>query len=261
MSFTLIALSNFRGPLYKRALKGLTSTAHEDDERYRLKGAKGTAVIQELLKRLQPHTSYTYDDKGNGELFADVFGDIARFNVTANEWFVYDGRVWLKDVGAMLVSRMAKQLKDELLMFSVNIENETQKNAYQKHLLKLGSRAIRDIMVKDARDKHCISNADLDRGLDLLNLQNGTLNLKTFEFREHRAKDLLSKIANVSYDPTAKSELWLRFLDEIMQGDAEKLDYLQKAVGYGITADTSLETCFILYGATTRNGKSTCYCQ
>jgi putative DNA primase/helicase len=29
------------------------------------------------------------------------------------------------------------------------------------------------------------------------------------------------------------------------------------AIGYGITADTSLETCFILYGATTRNGKST----
>lgn len=241
----------------ERALKGLTSTAHEDDERYRMKGAKGTAAIQELLKKLQPHTSYTYDDKGNGELFADVFGDIARFNITANEWFVYDGTVWLKDVGAMLLSRMAKQLKDELLMFSVNIENETQKNAYQKHILKMGARAVRDIMVKDARDKHCISNADLDRNLDLLNLQNGTLNLKTFEFREHRATDLLSKIADVSYDPTVKSELWIRFLDEIMQGDAEKLDYLQKAIGYGITADTSLETCFILYGATTRNGKST----
>ena len=42
-----------------------------------------------------------------------------------------------------------------------------------------------------------------------------------------------------------------------MQGDAEKSWHLQKACGYGITDDVSQETCFILYGATTRNGKST----
>ena len=239
------------------AMQGLTSTAASDDDKFIKKFTKGTAEIQETLEHLQPHIKYTCDDKGNGELFADVFSSVARFNVTANEWFVYDGKVWLKDMGAMLVSRMAKQLKDELLMFSVSIDNETQKTAYQKHILKMGSRAVREIMVKDARDKYCISNDDLDKDLDLLNLQNGTLNLKTFEFREHRATDLISKIANVSYDPAARSELWLRFIDEVMQGDEEKIKYLQKAIGYGITADTSLETCFILYGATTRNGKST----
>ncbi len=240
-----------------KAMQGLTSTAAGDDEKFIKRFAKGTTEIQETLKNIQPHIKYACDDKGNGELFADVFSNVARFNVTANEWFVYNGKVWLKDVGAMLVSRMAKQLKDELLMFSVSIDNETQKTAYQKHILKMGSRAVRETMVKDARDKYCISNEDLDKDLDLLNLQNGTLNLKTFEFREHRAEDLVSKIANVSYDPTLKSELWLRFIDEVMQGDTDKLKYLQKAIGYGITADTSLETCFILYGATTRNGKST----
>jgi putative DNA primase/helicase len=240
-----------------RAMQSLKSTAELDDEKFIKKFSKGTAEIQETLNNLQPHINYTYDDKGNGELFADAFSSVARFNITANEWLVYDGRVWLKDVGGMLVSRMAKQLKDELLMFSISIDNETQKTAYQKHILKMGSRAVRETMVKDARDKYCISNGELDKDLDLLNLQNGTLNLKSLEFREHRATDLISKIANVNYDPTAKSKLWNRFIDEVMMGDTEKTEYLQKAIGYGITADTSLETCFILYGATTRNGKST----
>ena len=90
--------------------------------------------------------------------------------------------------------------------------DETQKTAYQKHILKMGSRAVRETMVKDARDKYCISEEDFDKDLDLLNLQNGTLNLKTLEFREHRSTDLISKIANVSYDPAAKSELWHRFI-------------------------------------------------
>lgn len=254
---TKLERSDYLQRTVTKVMQSLTSTAASDDEKYRRKFSKGTIEIQELLMSLQPHINYTCDDKGNGELFADVFYSIARFNVTANEWFVYDGKVWLKDVGGMLVSRMAKQLKDELLMFSVSIDNETQKTSYQKHILKMGSRAVREIMVKDAKDKYCISNDDLDKDLNLLNLQNGTLNLKTFEFREHKADNLISKITNVSYDPTAKSKLWHRFIDEVMMGDTEKTEYLQKAIGYGITADTSLETCFILYGATTRNGKST----
>ena len=43
----------------------------------------------------------------------------------------------------------------------------------------------------------------------------------------------------------------------MMQGDTQTKLYLQKILGYALTGDTSLETCFILYGATTRNGKST----
>lgn len=35
------------------------------------------------------------------------------------------------------------------------------------------------------------------------------------------------------------------------------LRYLQSILGYALTAETNLETCWILYGGTTRNGKST----
>ena len=112
-------------------------------------------------------------------------------------------------------------------------------------------------MIKDARDKYHIANEDLDRNSDLLNCINGTLNLKTFEFKEHNCDDLISKITNVNYDPNIKSSLWIKFIEEIMLGDKEKIRYLQKAIGYSLTADTSLETCFILYGNKTRNGKST----
>lgn len=42
-----------------------------------------------------------------------------------------------------------------------------------------------------------------------------------------------------------------------MQGDKDKADYLQRALGYGLTGDTKEECFFILYGATSRNGKGT----
>lgn len=41
-----------------------------------------------------------------------------------------------------------------------------------------------------------------------------------------------------------------------MCGDTDTTLFLQKAFGYALTGDTSLECLFILYGNTTRNGKS-----
>lgn len=92
----------------------------------------------------------------------------------------------------------------------------------------------------------------------MFNCQNGTLNLKTFEFKQsHDPCDLLSKVSNVVYDPNKKAPVFEKFINEVMQGDVETTRFLQKTIGYALTGSTSLETCFILYGASTRNGKST----
>ena len=42
-----------------------------------------------------------------------------------------------------------------------------------------------------------------------------------------------------------------------MQGDEDRSRYIQKALGYTLSGDASLECLFILYGATSRNGKGT----
>lgn len=42
-----------------------------------------------------------------------------------------------------------------------------------------------------------------------------------------------------------------------MSGDKEKAKFMQKLFGYGLTGDTHYECLTILYGASTRNGKST----
>lgn len=99
--------------------------------------------------------------------------------------------------------------------------------------------------------------SDFDKDPYLYNCLNGTLDLRTREFRPHRSADMLSIIANVRYVPEARGELWERVIHEAMQGDTGTIAFLQKAMGYGLTGDTSEECFFTLYGATTRNGKGT----
>ena len=59
----------------------------------------------------------------------------------------------------------------------------------------------------------------LDRDDNLLNMLNGTYNTETMSFQEHSADDLLSKRANVIYNPDASAEVFERFIRQIMLDD------------------------------------------
>jgi putative DNA primase/helicase len=87
-------------------------------------------------------------------------------------------------------------------------------------------------------------------------VKNGTIDVTTGEFREHRQEDMITKIANVEYDPRADCPLWKKFIREIMDYKADVISFVQTAAGWALTGDTSEQTMFIL-GGSGANGKST----
>ncbi len=58
----------------------------------------------------------------------------------------------------------------------------------------------------------CRIVSDFDRAEYLLNVQNGTINLKDFFVPRPLPDDRITKMAAVTYDPQAKSEIWESFL-------------------------------------------------
>jgi len=52
---------------------------------------------------------------------------------------------------------------------------------------------------------------DFDKDNYLLNVQNGTIDLRTGELRPHRREDYITKVCPVNYDKNAKSEEWEKF--------------------------------------------------
>jgi putative DNA primase/helicase len=97
---------------------------------------------------------------------------------------------------------------------------------------------------------------DLDRDAWLLNVNNGTIDLRTGQLREHRREDLLTKLAPVDYTPGAHSALWERFLRDVTGGDEALIAFLQRAVGYSLTGSTEEEVLFFVHGPAA-SGKST----
>lgn len=210
----------------------------------------------EKLRNLKPEAA-DYSDRGTSELFTELFKDEIVYNSTMKEWYYFNSRYWEIDSGAMHISTLAKQFYDLLMIYSHEINDGEKRRLYLGYYKHYGSKTKRDVLVKDAASNCYISAGEFDKNIELFNCKNGTLNLKTFEFREHRAEDYITKISAVTYNPSAKSDEWENFINEIMCDDAEKIHYLQKAIGYAISGECSLEQAFILYGATTRNGKST----
>lgn len=213
----------------------------------------------EKLNKLQPFKNPRYygTDIGNSNLFADYYKSIARFVPERKKWFVYDGRVWASDTGNLKVMNLCKSLANQIVYYALSIKNEELRKSYIKSASKWQERRKREIILRDAQDVYPLSMSEFDKDIYLLNCLNGTLNLKNGDFYPHQAKDYITKMAGVNYDPEAKCDRWIAFIDEVMCGDKEKADFFQKSLGYALTGDTRYESMFILFGATTRNGKGT----
>jgi putative DNA primase/helicase len=117
------------------------------------------------------------------------------------------------------------------------------------------ARAMR-AMLSHAEPMLVSSAADFDADPWLLNVPNGTLELRAGTLRPHRREDRLTKLCPVAYHPEAKAPRWEQFLGEVFQGNAALISFLQRWVGYTLTGDSSERKFVILHGPG-KNGKST----
>lgn len=230
-----------------------------DEEETQASFEPDLSKVSLTLEEMQPHSNprYQRDEIGIGYAFTDYYKPIARFDRERGIWYVFDGKVWQPDENALAVAELAKRLADRLYTFAIQIKGEDTRNRYLKRIQKLQMRKNRRTMIEDAKSVYPVPHSIFDRNTNLFNCRNGTLNLVTGEFKPHDPADFLTLMSGVTYDPDAGCDRWRAFISEVMCGDADLALYLQKALGYALTGDTSLECLFILYGATSRNGKGT----
>ena len=92
--------------------------------------------------------------------------------------------------------------------------------------------------------------------LPIFQFKNGVLNLNSEQFSELDPKNFSTFQVSYNYNPAAKCDLWLDFIDKITLGEQSRKDLLQLFTGYCLFSDCSLHKSLFIIGSGS-NGKST----
>jgi len=201
-----------------------------------------------------PRAGFNLTDLGNAERFIAQHGENVRYCYLWRRWLVWTGAWWERD-DAGRVHRLAKEAVRGIYREASDAEAEDRRKALAKHAAASESETKIRAMVELAKSEAPISPDELDADPWLLNVKNGTIDLRAGELREHRREDLITKRAPVEYDPTAKATTWDTFLERVLPGE-ELRGFVQRAAGYSATGDTS-EQCMFIHHGPGANGKST----
>lgn len=203
-----------------------------------------------------PSIGFRLSDLGNGQRLAKRITGRAHYCHPAKRWYVFDGQRWNADDRGWLLTWAKESV---LSMYDVvSSLPDKERTELIKHAIKSESeRSLKAaIALATSEDGIPILPEAFDRDPMLLNVENGTIDLTTGDLRPHNPGDMLSKLAPVTFDPGAACPRWLAFLEQIFEGNAEQIAYVQKAMGYCLTGKTTERAVFFLWGAG-KNGKST----
>ena len=199
-----------------------------------------------------------FTDATNAARLIKEHGKDIRYNKAWKKWVVWNGKFWETDDSGALVHEKGletvRNIYDEILL----TDDHKERIEIEKYGMLSESVRRRESFVKAAqwiKDLN-ITSEDLDPDPWLFNVKNGTINLLTREFIAHKQENMITKMANVEYDPKADCPLWKQFIREIMNYKIDLINFAQTAAGWSLTGDTSEQTMFILFGSGA-NGKST----
>lgn len=195
-------------------------------------------------------------DLGNAERFRDQAQGAARYCEAWASWLVYNGKFWAKS--ELEAYKVAKRVIRSIYKEAEFCVDDFERKELGKHAINSERAQAIKSMLSLARSEEGISIKpnEIDANLNLFNVENGTLDLRTGKLLPHNPDNLISKISPVNFDASAECPTWLRFLNEVFQGDKQLIEFVQRAAGYSLTGDISERAIFFLFGVG-KNGKST----
>ena len=195
-------------------------------------------------------------DVGNAERLIATYGNDIRYVYEYRSWIHWDDNIWVTDENGHM-DRLAKQVAKSIFLEVEDEQDEDLKKRLAHHALSSESlkRLSSMIDVSTTEIGITISQSTLDNDKYLLGVKNGIIDLKTGNLLPSTKSQMITKRANVEYDADAKCPVWENALSQMMAGDQDVVEYLQRAVGYSLTGDTREHILFFLHGFG-ENGKS-----
>ena len=198
-----------------------------------------------------------YSDYFNAKMMISDYGSVIRYCAPWKKWVIWDGRRWKVD-NENLIFQMAMDTIRE--MYNKALANKTgdETLAMIEHAGRSETVRKTEAMIRAtgwSKDINIVPE-ELDGCPLIFNCRNGMIDLESGRLIPHDKAMMITKVSTVIYDPEADCPVWKKFLKEIFGKNKDLINFIQRALGWALTGDTSSQAMFILYG-NGANGKST----
>ena len=211
--------------------------------------------IKDVVDSKFPGKKFNLTDLGNAERLVHNFGSESRYCHAWKNWLIWDGKRWAVDKTEQ-IRQIGKKVVRRIYLEAEQETEDRKRQEIAKHAMNSESdKRIRSLLSL-AQSEVPITPEQLDVNPWLLNCLNGTVDLETGNLLSHQREHFISQLAPVNFDPAVSCPLWLSFLDRIMANNQQLISFLQRAIGYSLSGETSEQCLFIFYGFGA-NGKTT----
>jgi putative DNA primase/helicase len=195
-------------------------------------------------------------DAGNAECLAVLYGDALRYCHTRGKWFCWDGQRWEADVIG-ITNQHALDTMRARYTAAFGVLNQKESRQLSNWAIQSENNGRLQAVLRMAMSHRAFASRieQYDQDVMLASTQTGTLDLRTNTLRPASQDDFITMQYGTGFDITADCPRWIRFLSEVFSGDQDLMSFVQRAVGYSLTGDTSAQKLFLCWGSGA-NGKS-----
>ena len=250
---------SWQGKISNSDLEREITRINEEYCKPRLDMTEVKAIVKSVLKKRKgddiAKLAFPLTDLGNAERLVAEYGDRIRYCIDNKKWYVYDGKRWEKDDKGRII-QLAEDTIRRLFESANTIEDQDVAEAVRKYARASESNNKLKAMIELAStlDGMPILLDAFDSQDYLINVNNGTIDLRTKTLNNHNPKDLLSKLIPLDYEPSLVSDLWEKTLSLVLE--PETIGFMRRLFGYCLTGSIKEQKMFIFYGRGA-NGKTT----
>ena len=238
------------------------TSVYERRKAYKVSASEGLTTVEEP-RRAPDFNRYTLDDVGAATRMADMFGPVLRYCYPEHSFYYFDSRRWVRDnTGAVyrMADDTATAIREDCEEYvdacGNNRDPEECRKEYMKFVKRCRSNNARKAIVNELQPRVSVLPEEFDTHKDLLNTPSGVVNLRTGELTPHDPRLMITRVTVAEYTNKTDCPRWEQFLWDIFGGDRDLIRYVQRAVGYSMTASTAEQMIFFAVGDGS-NGKST----
>jgi len=196
-------------------------------------------------------------DAAHAATLEQLFRNRYRWVWRLGKWLAWDATCWVEVSEDAVADTASQELRRAYAGQLAQCEEKKEVQRLTQLVLETQTRARLEGGLKFLRARKGIQTqvADLDADGWLLNVRNGTLDLRTWTLRSHTPSDLITKRAEVIYDPSVGEGVWARHLQRFLPNENVRRQ-VQRDLGTAIVGVQLEEALPIWYGLG-GNGKTT----